>query len=364
MRIEIERDAFFDGLSKTVPITEKKSTLPILSHILMEASGSEMVITATDLEVGLRMRYECEVKDPGKITVPSKKIFEIVRELPSGRIDLELLQTGRIRITSGSSHFELASMDPADYPAWSKLEEVEPVSVPARKLLRIIDKTVYAASIDDSRFNLNGIHFEQQGEETRVVATDGHRLAMINEEIGLRLKSQVLVPRKGLSDIRRVLEHSQEDVSIGFEPKNMVIETPNFTMTTRLLEGEYPDYRKVVPEKGDKIVKADRQELMQTLRRVAVLTSDHGRGISVAVSRDKMLFTATHPDLGTAEGSLGVEYDGEEFEIIINVLYLIESLGVIDTDSVFIEYGENDAPVIVRPDPPEGYFNLVMPMRR
>ncbi len=364
MRVDIERNVFFDGLSKTVPITEKKSTLPILSHILLEANPPTMIITATDLEVGLQMTYECDVKDPGKVTVPSKKIFEIVRELPSGPINLELLQNGRVRITSSQSHFELASMDPADYPAWSTLENVESVSVPARKLLRIIDKTIFASSIDDSRFNLNGILFEQHGDSTRVVATDGHRLAMINEEIGLTLSSQILIPRKGLNDIRRVLENSDEEVSLGFEPKNMVIRTPNFIMTTRLLEGEYPDYRKVVPEGGDKIVKVDRHALMQTLRRVAVLTSDHSRGINVAVAPGRMLFTATHPDLGTAEDSLGVEYDGEEFEIIINVSYLIESLGVIDTDSVFLEYEKSDAPVIIRPDPPGGYFNLVMPMRR
>lgn len=364
MLFEIEKDTLLDGLSKTVPITEKKSTLPILSHLLLHAEDSRLILTATDLEVGLQMMCDCEVTRPGAVTVPSKKVLEIVRELPGGKTNFELLESKRIKIAAGQSVFELAGLDPSDYPEWASLEGVETVSVPAEKLIYMIDKTLFASSTDDSRFNLNGVLFEEHEGKTRLVATDGHRLATIDGDIGLSLSSKVLVPRKCLSEARRILETVDGNVSLGFEPKNMVISTDRFTMTVRLIEGDYPDYRKVIPERGDTFVKADRVRLLQTLRRVAVLTSDRNKGITMELTPGSMELTATHPDLGMARDVVEVQYEGDEFSLIINVAYLIESLGVVDSEMVSLEYEKEGAPVIIRPDPANEYFNLVMPMRK
>lgn len=364
MQFEISRDSFLDALAKTVPITEKKSTLPILSHILMAAEGSKLVITATDLEVGLQIRYDCDVKEPGSMAVPARKLLEIVRELPAGNVRIELLDSGRIKIVCGISDFELAAMDPTDYPAWSSFEGLEKTAVPVEKFVYMVDKTLFASSSDDSRFNLNGILFERYENKTRLVATDGHRLALIDGDAQLSLESKALIPRKSLTEVRRILETVGGDVSLGFEPKNMVVSTDRFVMTARLIEGDYPDYRKVIPGTGDRVVRADRQELIQTLRRVAVLTSDRNKGIIVQIAPGKMELTATHPDLGTAKDAITVDYHGDEFEIIINVAYLIESLGVVDTDKISIEYQKEGGPVIIRPYPAKDYFNLVMPMRR
>jgi DNA polymerase-3 subunit beta len=364
MLFKIERNLFLDALSKTVPIAEKKSTLPILSHLLLDAYESKLSITATDLEVGLQIVYDCEVIEADRVTVPSKKVYEIVRELAAGLITVELGETGRVRLTSGESEFELASIDASDYPAWSSFEGIKMVALPSRKLINLIDKTIFASSSDDSRFNLNAVLFEQNGTETRLVATDGHRLALIDEEIGLALDAKVLVPKKSLHEVRRVVETVQDEISIGFEQKNMVIGTTNFTMTARLLEGDYPDYRKVIPQGGDNIIKLDRLRFMQTLKRVQVLTTDRNRGINVTVRPGRMELSASHPDLGTAKDSFGVNYDGEEFSIIINVAYLIESLGAVETEIISFEYLKEGAPITIRPDPPANYFNLVMPMRR
>jgi len=364
MEFEITRDMFLDALAKTVPITEKKSTLPILSHILVTAGDSKLVITATDLEVGLQITYNSVVKSPGSMAVPARKLLEIVRELPAADVRIELLESGRIKIECGATHFELAAMDPSDYPAWSSFEGIEKAGVPVEKLVYMIDKTLFAASSDDSRFNLNGVLFERYEDKTRLVATDGHRLALIDGDVQLSLSSRVLVPRKSLLEVRRILETVEGDVSLGFEPKNVVVSTDRFIMTARLIEGDYPDYRKVIPSGGDRVVRADRHELAQTLRRVAVLTSDRNKGILVEVAPGKMELTATHPDLGTAKYALTVDYRGEEFEIIINVAYMIESLGVVDTDKISLEYQKEGAPVIIRPYPAKDYFNLVMPMRR
>ncbi len=270
MFFDIERDLFFEGLSKTVPITEKRSTLPILSHILLNASDSKLVITATDLEVGLQMIYNCNIKEEGLVTIPAKKIYEIIRELPTGQLTLELQENRRIKIVSGESEFELAGMDGSEYPAWPAVEEMETAAVKSEELVYMIDKTLFASSNDDARFNLNGVLFEQNDDKTRLVATDGHRLALMDADVSLPVESKILIPKKSLVELKRLLENVKEDVLVGFEPKNMVVKTDKFLMTLRLIDGDYPDYRKVLPAEGEKIVKTNRIKLLQALRRVAV----------------------------------------------------------------------------------------------
>lgn len=365
MLIEIDRDGLLDGLSKTVPITEKRSTLPILSHILVNAQPSGLTLTATDLSVGLRINCECNVKDPGMLAIPGKKMFEIVRELPSGVVTIELHdEAGRITISAGKSEFKLASMDASDYPAFAEFETVETSEVEAEKLLYMIEKTLFASSNDESRFNLNGMLMEQSDPKIRLVATDGHRLALIDEELGVALQSKVLIPKKGLLELKRMLESTKDKIGIGFEEKNMFIKTDRFVMTIRLIEGDYPDYRKVIPSPGEKIIQADRMQLLQTIRRVAILTSDRNKGVDVNLSPGIMEIVAVHPDLGTAKDVLEVDYRGENFSLLINVSYFMEALSAVDTEQVRLEFQEEGSPVIVRPEPLKEYFNLVMPMRR
>jgi len=364
MLFEIERDSFLEGLSKTVPITEKRSPLPILSHLLVEAKASELVLTATDLEVGLRIAYDCTVTEEGMITIPSKKIYEIMRELGPGKVRIRLTDANRIEISSGKSDFQLVGMDASDYPAWSSVEEVETVPIPAEKLLHMIDKTMFASSSDDSRFNLNGVLFEREENRTKLVATDGHRLALTSEELSLPLEQKALVPKKGLQELKRILEGLKGEIQIGFEQKNLVLKSQRFMMTIRLIDGEYPDYRKVIPGTSERVVKISRLNLLQGLRKAAILTSDRNKGINVEVSPNQIEINATHPDLGTAKDILDAEYQGDGFLLIVNVSYFIEALGVIDTDTVLMEYHKEGAPLVLRPYPAKEYFNLVMPMRK
>jgi DNA polymerase III subunit beta len=364
MLVEIDRDGLLDGLSKTVPITEKRSTLPILSHLLVDALSPGLTLTATDLSVGLRIITECNVKDPGIMAIPGKKLFEIVRELPGGTITMELLEAGQIRISTGNSEFKLASMDASDYPAFAELENVETTEIEAEKLLYMIEKTLFASSNDESRFNLNGMLLEQHEQKTRLVATDGHRLALIDGELGVSLQSKILIPKKGLLELKRMLESAKGKIGIGFEEKNMCIKTDRFTMTIRLIEGDYPDYRKVIPSPGEKLIRADRLQLLQTIRRVAIFTSDRNRGVDVNLSPGCLEIVAVHPDLGTARDVLDVDYQGENFSLLINVSYLMEALNTVDTQEVRLEFQQEGSPVIVRPEPLKDYFNLVMPMRR
>lgn len=364
MPFEVERDALLEGFSKTVPIADKKSSLPILSHVLVEASNGKLFLTATDLEVGLRMQIDCAVDEEYRFTVPSRKAFEITRELPSGPVTVEDAGNSRIRLKAGEAVFELTGLDPADYPTWSSLDEVETKPVPSEKMLRMIEKTIFCASTDDARFNLNSVVFEPGESGVRCVATDGHRLALVDEDVTLPLASKTLVPKKSLSELRRVLEGISSEVSIGFDKNNMVVSTDRFIMTVRIIDGDYPEYSNVIPPASDRKVRVNRGKLIQVLRRVAVLTTDRSRGVTVRVNSGSVELFAVSDDIGTAHDLLAVEYEGDSFEFIVNVAYLIESVSSVDTDSVTFEYMKDKAPVVVRPDPEEGYFNLVMPMRK
>jgi len=365
MLFEIAKESLLDGLSKAVPITEKKSALPILSHVLLDATGSELVLIATDLSVGLRMQYQCEIKEAGILAVPCRKLFEMVKELGAGAVHLSLTETGRLKIMSGKSVFELAGMDASDYPAWLSYEEVETAPLQAEKLVFMLDKTLFACSSDESRFNLNGVLFEQNEDRIKLVATDGHRLATIDEDLGMVIPSRrVVVAKKNLIEMKRMLEGFREEVRLGFESKNMIVRTDRFMMTVRLTEGDYPDYRKVIPKPGDRIVRADHGQVTQTLRRAAVLTSERSKGITIDVRPGAMEITAVHPDLGIAQDVIDAHYEGESFSVIVNVNYLMDSLASVNTETVFFDFHEEGGPIVVHPEPAANYFNLVMPMRK
>jgi len=364
MLFTIDRDRLFEAVSRTVPIAEKRTSLPILSHILMDALESKVTLIATDLEVGLKISNDCEVQDPGALAIPSRKIYEIVRELPASPLTIKSTGINRIVVEARHGVFELAGMDAADYPAWVTLEEAEEVNVKAEKVVHMIDKTLFASSSDDSRFNLNGVLFEQDGDNLKLVATDGHRLALISEPIGVKIRSNVVIPKKGLGELKRLLEGMKEEISLGFEQKNLVVRTEKIMMTVRLIEGEYPDYMKVIPQSGESTILADREELIRTSRRVATLTSERNKGLNVTIESGQMEITTVHPDLGTARDVVEVEYEGSQLYFMVNAAYLLDALGVIDSEKVCLEYYNEKAPIIVRPDPKGSYFNLIMPMRK
>lgn len=364
MIFQIDRDVLFESLSKVVPIAEKRSPLPILSHILLDVIDSNLILTATDLEVGLRILCDAVVTTPGSLAIPSRKALEIVRELPSGTVSVENTDTNRIRISAGQSAFQLAGMEPSDYPSLPSFESEIKFSVDSHKFLNMIEKTSFAASNDDSRFNLNGVLFEGDNDKIRLVATDGHRLASIEEDLGFSIESQYVVPKKGLNELKRLLETMKEEVNVAFQEKNLCLTSPKFFMSIRLVDGEYPDYRKAIPQLSAKTIKANRINFLQGLRRAAVLTSDRNKGVNIELSQGSLIFSVTHPDLGSARDTLAVDYDGENFTIIINVFYLIEALGVVDSDMISFEFDNEGLPIIIRPEPQANYFNLVMPMRK
>jgi DNA polymerase-3 subunit beta len=254
-------------------------------------------------------------------------------------------------------------MDPADYPAWANFEEVVFSVVPTATLVRMIEKTLFAASADETRFNLNGVRVETTEGKTLMVATDGHRLAFIEEAISLAGSDHLLIPKKGLLELKRVLEGAEETVSLGFDKKNMFVRTDKFLMTIRLIEGEYPPFRKVIPPESDRRLRADRIRMIQALRRTSVLASERSKLLHIDAQPGMIEFSLRHPDLGEAKDVVSAEYDGEQVKLSVNVFYLLEALTAIDTETVRLEFNPEGKPIVLRPEPTDCYFNLVMPMK-
>lgn len=365
MHFKIEQSKLLEALVKTVPIAEKRSPLPILSHVLFNVSQDKLTLSATDLENGIMVHCDCELIESGQLAIPGKKIFEIVKELNPGPMSVEKVSESRIKIESSDSVFEISGMDGSDFPAWSNFEDMEKAKVKTEKLLKMIDKTVYAASNDESRFNLNGALFESIEDKLRMIGSDGHRLALANEDLKLSMDERKIVPKKGMQELKRILESLKEkEIDLGFEPKNIVITTSNFLMSIRLIHGDYPDYQNVIPKDSDKVVKVNRNDFLRSLRRVGVLAMDQGRGITINFTANKAELKSFHPDLGEARDILAVEYEGADYTGIYNVNYLIDALSVIETETVKIElYSDENGPLIAYPEPDDESFNLVMPMK-
>jgi DNA polymerase-3 subunit beta len=364
MFLQVPREVLLDGLSKLVPITEKRTTLPILSHILVETKSDEMILTATDLEVGLRMFYSIKTTDESSVAIPARKFFEIVRELPSGMIEIQSIDDLKLKISAGQSVFTLSSMDPQDYPIVGAFEHIETSPVQAATLYGLIEKTIFAASTDDTRFNLNGIFIEQQNDVTAFVATDGHRLAYIQDNIGMNIIKSLLVPKKGLHELGRILDGIKGEVQLGIDDKNLYVQTNEFIMTIRLVDGDYPDYRKVIPANPLGLLRINSKSLIQTLRRASIFTTDRSKGVNLEVSSDSVVASVHHPELGSCVEKLEGKYEGEAFEAIINVFYFLDSINAIDTEELSLEYFKEGGPIIVKPIPEANYYNLIMPMRR
>jgi DNA polymerase-3 subunit beta len=364
MIIQIEKDRLLEALGRVSPIADKRTTLPILSHILFDIESERIILMATDLEIGLKIFLPVASEEAGRIALPSKKLFEIVKELPSGPIEIESSEEYRMRIQAGTSVFHLSGMDPADYPAFGDYSDVEFSGIDADSFNWMIEKTLYAASTDDIRFNLNGVLFEQKDHLMCLVGTDGHRLAYAENELGITIPRSLVVPKKGLNELTRILESTKGEVQLGFDKKNMYIKNDEFAMTIRLIDGDYPDYRRVIPSQPRGKLSINVKRLVQGLRRAAIFTTDRSRGITVVVSEEGMVLNAEHPEFGRFEEKIEAEYEGEPFDVIVNVYYFMEALHAIESEGVTIEYYREGGPLILRPQPEANYFNLVMPMKR
>ena len=375
MLFEIEKTILRDALNKCVPISNNKSTLPILSHVLMHTREDGLVLTATDLEIGVQILCrDWTCNDPGTACVPGKKFLEIVRELPSGLITAELTDSSRLKLTAGSSVFELATQPADDYPAWSNFEGVQFAEVSAIALEYMIELCDYAVSTSDARFNLNGMLMDPLEGSVRFVATDGHRLAYAEHALNLGIDRKRVLPFKGVQEIKKHLSTCKDNalVQVGFDDKNCVVKSNGSILSARLVDGDYPDYRKVIPARESITeITANRLNLLQSVKRVSVVVSDKAPSVNFWIQANNINVSCTHPDLGSAKDQIGADYSGEDLNFVLNGHYLVEALNVMESEDVTIEWIKEGAPIFLKPgDTTEewkkefGQLHLIMPMRK
>jgi DNA polymerase-3 subunit beta len=367
MQIRAKRKEFLDTLYWTQSIVERRHTMPILANVLIETERGEIRVTATDLEVGVRGRLQGEVTQEGAITLNAKKLYEIVREAPEENLELKRLDNDWVELRSGKSIFKIVGMDSREFPQFPVFTADQLLPIPAGVLAEMIEKTLFAVSTDETRHNLNGVFVEEREPgKPCMVATDGHRLALIERSIGtLGLKKGVILPRKGLAELRKVLEETKEGVvSIGIRENMALIVREPVELFMRLIDADFPDYTKVVPKENPYGLKVPQGALLQALRRVSILSNERYKGIKLDVKEGKMTVSATNPDLGEAVEEVEVDYQGRGLALGFNARYLIEVLGVLgDAAEVEVRFKDELSPGVLRKEGDAEYLYVVMPMR-
>jgi DNA polymerase-3 subunit beta len=368
MEFTIARSELLAGLYLTQGIVERRTTIPILSNVLLQTAGDGVVVAATDQEIAIRRQCAATVKRKGTVSAGARKLYEMVREIPEGDVRIRQQDNNWIEVSSGKSRFRLVGLDPREFPAMPEPRADAPVAVriSGEMLTEMLEYTVFAVSADETRVNLNGVHVEcADGGRLRLVATDGHRLAMITRSVDhAELAKPVTIPRKAVTELRKVLESGEEPLELNVEANVAHARRGRVQMSMRLVEGEFPDYHQVIPAKSERIASVDTATLLAALRRVSVVSSERTRGVRLQIDGSRLELTTVNPDVGEAAEEVEIEYDGEPVSIGFNSRYLMDVLAVLPADKR-VEIGLNDevSPGVIRAAGDADYCYIVMPMR-
>ena len=365
MKFSVNRESLLRPLQQVAGVVERRQTLPVLSNLLLQVQENQLFMTGTDLEVELIGRVEIDNAETGAVTVPARKLVDICREIPE-KADIQVaLAESRVEIRSGRFRSTLSTLSAMDFPSVDHSSPELSTELDSKALKKLLDKTAFAMAQQDVRYFLNGMLLQIGHGHVRSVTTDGHRLALSDlDQDGLEGElKQIILPRKGVIEIQRLLQELEDKVSVSIGASHLCASSQMFTLTTKLVEGKYPDYERVIPRGGDKIVLADKQELRQALSRTAILSNEKFRGIRVSLSSGQLQLSANNPEQEEAEEIVSVDYEGDSLEVGFNVSYLQDVLSVIDNSRVRITlHDANSSAVIEDPDLEDAVY-VVMPMK-
>ncbi|MGM0564843.1 MAG: DNA polymerase III subunit beta [Pseudomonadota bacterium] len=365
MKLNLSRESLLTPLQKVIGAVERKNTMPALGNVLIQAVGGEMQMTATDLETELVAKSVLPVDQEGEITLPGRKLLDICKNLPDGA-DISLLIEGdRATLTSGRSRFKLATLPAADFPQIEKVEGTSSFTLPQSTLRKIIEKSAFAMAQQDVRYYLNGLMLELSGSIARAVATDGHRLALCEAEVGIDVPEsrQVIIPRKGVQELSRLLDEEGGDANISLSSNHIQVDLGDLRFTSKLIDGRFPDYQRVMPANCDKVVSVDKLELKQALTRTSVLSNEKYKGVRLMVSGNALTIMTNNPDQEEAEEQLEVQYQGEDMEIGFNVNYMLDVLNNLSEDVVTIALKDANSSCLVEEVGEQTAKYVIMPMR-
>lgn len=364
MKFSASREAILKPLQAVIGVVERRQTMPILSNVLLGVADDTLSVTATDLEVELLADAVVEQVSAGEITVPGRKLHDICRALPDGAKVEMSLSGDRLTVKAGRSRFTLSTLRAADFPTVDDVAAQQNFDLAQKDLHQLLEKTQFSMAQQDVRYYLNGLLLEVDGEVLRAVATDGHRLAL--SEIALSKKaardSQVIVPRKGVLELSRLLG-DDGDVSVAIGANHIRVQTAAIRLTSKLIDGRFPDYGRVIPKDPPCIMKADRSLLRHALQRAAILSNEKYRGVRLGMSENSVLIQANNPEQEEAVETLEVEYGGDEMEIGFNVTYLLDALVAVDAEQVDVALTDGNSSCLITAPGNATTKYVVMPMR-
>jgi DNA polymerase III subunit beta len=349
-------------------IVERKNTIPILANVLLEGTGNEVTLLATDLEVALRSRCEAAVNKPGSVTMPAKKLYEVVRALPDGDVNIETDKGGTtVRVSGGQFSSKMPTLPREDFPSLPEAGGGVKATINGKSLLQMVTKTQFAITGEDTRFYLNGAQFVLKPEDMTLVATDGHRLALVNVKHDGKKGDDIkaILPRKTLSELSRLLAESATDVQYERGENHLFFEIGPRLLISRMIDGQFPAYDRVIPKGNDKQVEFERDKLTQAVRRVAILSNERSRAVKMILEKGKVEVTSSSPEFGEAHEPLPVEYGGPSLTICFNAQYVLDFLNVVESEVVALELKDEVSQAVMKPVGADGYdyTYVIMPMR-
>jgi DNA polymerase-3 subunit beta len=364
MKLRAARDVLLKPLQAVIGVVERRQTMPILSNVLLVARDGVLSVTATDLEVELVAQAELEVKTGGEITVSGRKLLDICRALPDGA-DIEINASAeKLNVRSGRSKFALATLPASEFPTVEDIKAGQTIQLPQEVLARLIEKTHFSMAQQDVRYYLNGMLLETGGSQVRAVATDGHRLALCQAELdGASLEEQqVIVPRKGVLELQRLMGR-EGMLNIELGANHVRIQLGGIRFTSKLIDGRFPEYDRVIPKDSSNELCADRDALRGALQRTAILSNEKYRGIRLIIRDSGVVLQAHNPEQEEAEEELEVSYSGDDIEIGFNVNYLLDALGAVDSENVTLSVQDSNSSCLIRDPASDDCKFVVMPMR-
>jgi DNA polymerase-3 subunit beta len=370
MRLRIERANLLQALNHVHRVVERRTTIPILANVLVSAKAGELALKATDLDMEIVDRVPAEIEREGAATVPAHMLFDIVRKLPDGaEISLDSGSGQTMALVAGRARFALQMLPDADFPDLTAGDLTVSFTLPAEQLKRLIDRTQFAISTEETRYYLNGIYFhvvsDSGGARLRAVATDGHRLARadINAPEGSAGMSGVIVPRKTVGEIQKLLDERQADVSVSLSDTKIRLTVDKLVLTSKLIDGTFPDYERVIPRANDKELKVDKADFERAVDRVSTISADRGRAVKLSLADDKMVLAVNNPDSGSATDEIPVDYSAEPIEIGFNSRYLLDIAAQLTSGDAVFKLADPGSPTLIQDGGDAEALYVLMPMR-
>jgi len=366
MKIKSKKEILLKNV-QLVQTTSSKTTLPIFSNILIEANKDKLILTTTDLELSIKTQFELEILEEGSICLPFKKFFDIIKELEEKEdVLIEVEENNRVIISSKNTIFHLFGIPKEDFPAFPEYVQEKSFTISSSLLKEMIKKTIFATTVDEIYYVLNGVFFQVLGNECRMVSTDRHKLAFIKKTLPNSIEeNEVIIPAKALAEVHRVIQEDK-DIHIFLDKNKIIFQTDKLIIVSRLIGGKFPDYDRIIPKDHDKILKINKQKLFSTCRRIALMASEKNNILKFDISKNKLKLSSNTPNLGSAEEELEVDFQGDDIQIYFNPKYIMDILKNIEQKEVNILLKNESSSGMIRPTKEkegEEYLCVIMPIR-